>query len=873
MIDRAALLLTVLFAGHTWAVEVQVRFEIEGLPLPEGTTFPRLPAGLGLFLIPEVRLQGSAGALSREQAEATGLALQWWTLEPALAATSNLQRSPSGHERIAATPLQHRLRRLAPADPWRVDADLLAQEGTVRLMLTTSLRSDPRVASTPGPQSQYELAPGVAGGLATNVVGFSRRPSEHLEGIALELGGLPFVLNPLGEPAELHQTERRAGMDCTSTFVYAMRRLGADVPYVGPASVWPYLRRLTPRSVAVNEEGVFVNGREPVQARPGDFLHFGNQLSLLVQDRWPFGVLDGHDILVQSWKSSPRAVSIRESGYAASQATLVRFREDVPRLASAKPSLRVEDSHAGSFFHLLPSVRAKPVTLVLIDAHSDAGQHPFSGEFVHHEPTAAWLRRLRDLGRLQPFNWVDALIPWGVAEVLWLGPWDETDRAEAERAAKRDLCELSRLYPNHGFECRSDRFRTVSAAELEALPSSTPAVISVDLDFLLRRDGAVDQRRATQVRDVLEHFERVSGASAALSRPYFPSDSVFEDALRLFSAAVWSSQAVGAVEVDLSEEQRDDRSLQAQKLMQTGVASPRPRPEQIDGTPGLRLIGSQASATFGLIGDVYLSDSTATPPPTLPFEARRGGFGPVEKVPLFANLETPVVATLPPQGYPRFNQTPALLAWLAAQGVVLVSVANNHALDQGVNGLHETIRAARDRGIGVVGAWLPGEAAQGVERLQFGRLSVACLGVTATLNAPGPLPEGLDVVPFESYPLDPAARAAEERFLEKVRSAARSADLVTVIAHSGTEYSSMPSLGQRRFFEALAQAGARVVAGVHSHRAGPVDGTGTTLFAWGLGDAFPRRGASGLGLRVTAERREGAIEVRFERMRPKDSKR
>lgn len=847
-------------------LEVSVRFELAGLSLPAGTTFPRLPAGLPVALVPEVREGGAA--LSRAAADARGLSLRWVRLEPADPVTSNLQRDPrTGATRLAATPLRWVARPVAAADPWRVDADLLAPAGTARFQVVVDRPGEPAAGATPGPNEQLELEPGVAGGLSPAVYGLSRRSGEELGGAADELAGVPFLFHPLGAPPR-HQTEARVGTDCTSTFVYALRRLGFEVPYRGPANAWELLEVRSP-PLRLAEDGTYRDaagspaGLDALGGRPGDLVHFGRQLSLLAQDRWPFGVLDAHDLLLQAWRSTPHRVTIRESEYAEEEARLVRFRADLPRRAPGLV-LRVEDSHAGSFFHLRPALAAGPATLVLLDAHSDAAPNALAAELRRHAPTPEWERGLRARGVIQPFDWIDALLPWGVDRVLWLGPWDEVAPAAEERRAREDLCALARTFPDRGFECRGDHLRAARLEELLALPPATPIVLSVDLDFLLR-DGAVDPARVSALHRVLGHFADVRAASAALSRPYFPDDATFARALTAFSAAAWASGRVARIEVDLAEVQRGDRSRRAAELRRAGAPPPRPRPEQIVATPGLHLAAAPAFASFALWGDVFVSDPGRGAPA---LRSPRPAWQPPERLPILANLETPVVDARPVQGYPVLNQHGDLLDALAREGVLLVSLANNHALDQGPAGLRETIAAARARGLGVVGAWLPGEPAEGVERLRMGDLRVAVLGVTYGLNDGRGFEANVDVVPFESWPPTAGGRAAEARFLGKVRRAAAESDLVVVLAHGGTEYVPGASVGQRRFFGALAAAGAKVIGGAHGHVPAPWEVAGGAVLAWGLGDVLPRPRAAGSALRVTAERGAAGIEVRAEELAP-----
>lgn len=69
-----------------------------------------------------------------------------------------------------------------------------------------------------------------------------------------------------------------------------------------------------------------------------------------------------------------------------------------------------------------------------------------------------------------------------------------------------------------------------------------------------------------------------------------------------------------------------------------------------------------------------------------------------------------------------------------------------------------------------------------------------------------------------------------------MRAARRSADVVAVYLHWGTDYSSCPDAAQRATARDLAAAGADVVVGTHAHR---VQGAGwlrRTYVAYGLGN-------------------------------------
>jgi hypothetical protein len=306
---------------------LELRFLVGEFPLPAGERFARVPMGLPLRAAVvlslkdgarEVRLASpalvslglEAAPPAAPRALASRGALTWTRLVPEHRVYSNLQaHRRTGKARLAPVPIFHRREDLAVHDPWWVDLDQLAPRGTTRFMVRAACPGGE--VATPGPEAIHlDAQREPVGGLSSAVYGVSRRGDSSLRGWAVELEGLPFLYSPLGEDPTEHETERRVGADCTSTFIYAMRRRGLDLLYYGPREVGPYVRRVV-SGLHRGRGGIYRDAREAparldTAARVGDFLHFGNQLSLLVQDRSPFGLLDDHDLLLQTWLSAPR---------------------------------------------------------------------------------------------------------------------------------------------------------------------------------------------------------------------------------------------------------------------------------------------------------------------------------------------------------------------------------------------------------------------------------------------------------------------------------------------------------------------------------------------------------------------------------------
>ena len=255
-----------------------------------------------------------------------------------------------------------------------------------------------------------------------------------------------------------------------------------------------------------------------------------------------------------------------------------------------------------------------------------------------------------------------------------------------------------------------------------------------------------------------------------------------------------------------------------------------------------------------------VDDAVATPPSgevtlafagDVHFEAQvggllRNGLGPIARTLRAAdvamvNLETPV--TVRGRRDPKelefasdryyFRTPPGALDALAGAGVDVVTVANNHAGDYGQVGLDDTVRAARRSGVAAVGAGRDAEEAftPHVERVDG--LDVAFLAAD-TVQREG----GSDV--WSAGPDNAGIAAARGsrtgRLIGAVETAAARQDLVVVYLHWGRENEACPTQSQRLLSRELADAGADVVVGSHSHVLGGAGWSGDTYVSYGLGN-------------------------------------
>ncbi|MCH1866089.1 CapA family protein [Nocardioides sp. CFH 31398] len=183
-----------------------------------------------------------------------------------------------------------------------------------------------------------------------------------------------------------------------------------------------------------------------------------------------------------------------------------------------------------------------------------------------------------------------------------------------------------------------------------------------------------------------------------------------------------------------------------------------------------------------------------------------------------------------------FRSPPSALDVLARSGVDVVTIANNHGADYGLEGVRESLEIKADAPLAVVGV--------GQDRAEaFGGYSTTIRGTDVTvLAADAAMRESADPIwaSGEGGPGIASARATPPRnLLRAVRRAEATQDLVVVYVHWGAESTTCPTGRQAYLAQTLADAGADVVVGAHAHRlqgSGVLDGAyvnyGLGNFAW-----------------------------------------
>lgn len=189
----------------------------------------------------------------------------------------------------------------------------------------------------------------------------------------------------------------------------------------------------------------------------------------------------------------------------------------------------------------------------------------------------------------------------------------------------------------------------------------------------------------------------------------------------------------------------------------------------------------------------------------------------------FANLETPLVEPttsdpwfLQSGAFPLFKAPPELAAALKWANFHVVSVANNHSLDQGEKGIASTLDAVRKAGLIPIGAGHTRELAEGPEILTVKGVRIGFLGATGFLNIPTRFDSD---EPQVAVLTDGNLTAACQR----VKELKGRVDLVVMSVHWGEEEMTTPREREVRHARALCEAGVDVILGHHPHVLQPIE--------------------------------------------------
>jgi poly-gamma-glutamate synthesis protein (capsule biosynthesis protein) len=187
----------------------------------------------------------------------------------------------------------------------------------------------------------------------------------------------------------------------------------------------------------------------------------------------------------------------------------------------------------------------------------------------------------------------------------------------------------------------------------------------------------------------------------------------------------------------------------------------------------------------------------------------------------FVNLETPVAPAHSHGSKPFMFDAPlALPKALKADGVKIVSFANNHVMDQGWPGFAETREHLRDEGLLFVGSGDTAALTWQPLVVEANGIKVGWLGMTRWLNGNrNPDKDDEPHVNFFPYPGESGGAPGmdEAGVIEAIKKARAQCDFLVVSIHWGIEYAPAPRPEDVETAHKMLEAGAAVIVGHHPH--------------------------------------------------------
>jgi len=174
----------------------------------------------------------------------------------------------------------------------------------------------------------------------------------------------------------------------------------------------------------------------------------------------------------------------------------------------------------------------------------------------------------------------------------------------------------------------------------------------------------------------------------------------------------------------------------------------------------------------------------------------------------FCNLECPLFSSSTPLNKRYcFAAEPTYLEGLKNAGFNVISIANNHTIDQGRDAFLKTKSLLEEQGLYPVGGGKNQKEAQGptiIERKGlrfafFGYIDMLLEGITCLEDKPAP------------------AWATTEEIIEEIKKVRDKVDFVIISFHWGVEFQHTPTINQVETAHRLIDAGADLILGHHPH--------------------------------------------------------
>lgn len=291
-----------------------------------------------------------------------------------------------------------------------------------------------------------------------------------------------------------------------------------------------------------------------------------------------------------------------------------------------------------------------------------------------------------------------------------------------------------------------------------------------------------------------------------------------------------------------------------------------PAPEPDSGAIDGGMIGEDEAITMSFVGDLLPGEYLT------PLMEQNGFDYPYRNALLYlsepditaGNLELPItLGGTPIEGTPYvYKGHPDVLPAIKEAGFDVLSLANNHAMDQGLEGMTDTIRYLKETGFGYMGTGNNDKEAFEPYYTEAKGVKVAFVGLSR-------------VIPYAELKADRNTPGIAEtydttRAVAAIKKAEENADLVVVMVHWGDDGTDRPVEYQTVNARAYIDAGADLVIGAHPHVLQGFEVYKGKWIAYSLGNfifsAYPKGNWAETGVLDAACTKDGNCKLKFNPM-------
>ena len=157
--------------------------------------------------------------------------------------------------------------------------------------------------------------------------------------------------------------------------------------------------------------------------------------------------------------------------------------------------------------------------------------------------------------------------------------------------------------------------------------------------------------------------------------------------------------------------------------------------------------------------------------------------------------------------------SPYYVPLVKANNLTVVALANNHALDYGIDGMNDTIKNLNDSGILSIGA---GNSEDDAHQAIVKEINGRKIMILNYMDSKNFAEYSYDTMPYANG-TSPGYSAYDSQDAYKQISKNNDSNLIIVYMHYGNEYSSSPNENQINISHELIDYGADIVIGTHPH--------------------------------------------------------